>query len=37
MDGVLSAKKIIKLQISEMEFARKLMRKYRKKRPDSKD
>ena len=37
MDGVLSAMKIIKLQISEMEFARKLMRKYRKKRPDSKD
>ena len=37
MEGVLSAKKIIKLQISEMEFARKLMKKYRKKRPDSKD
>lgn len=31
MEGILSAKKIIKLQISEMEFARKLMRKYRKK------
>ena len=37
MDGVLSAKKIIKLQISEMDFARKLMKKYRKKRPDSKE
>ena len=37
MDGVLSAKKIIKLQISEMDFVRKLMKKYRKKRSDSKD
>jgi hypothetical protein len=37
MNGILSAKKIIKLQISEMEFAIKLMRKYRKKRSDSKD
>lgn len=37
MEGILSAKKIIKLQISEMEFGRKLMRKYRKKRSDSKD
>ncbi|WP_026777458.1 flagellar basal body rod protein FlgC [Polaribacter sp. Hel_I_88] len=37
MEGILSAKKIIKLQISEMDFARKLMKKYRKKRSDSKD
>ena len=37
MEGILSAKKIIKLQISEMNFARKLMKKYRKKRSDSKD
>jgi len=37
MEGVISSKKIIKLQISEMDFARKLMKKYRKKRPDSKD
>ena len=37
MEGILSAKKVIKLQISEMEFARKLMRKYRKKHSDSKE
>ena len=35
--GVISYKKIIQLQIAEMEFGRKLMRKYKRERPDSKD
>jgi Spy/CpxP family protein refolding chaperone len=35
--GVIPYKKIIKLQIAEMEFGRKLMRKYKHKRPDSKN
>lgn len=34
---VISYKKMIKLQISEIEFGRNLMRKYRKMRPNSKD
>lgn len=35
--GIISYKKIIKLQVAEMEFGRKLMRKYKRKKPDSKD
>lgn len=35
--GIISYKKIIQLQIAEMEFGRKLMRKYKRERPDSKD
>ena len=35
--GVISSKKIVKLQIAEMEFGRKLMRKYKRKRSDSRD
>ena len=31
---IISSKKVIKLQVAEMEFSRKLMRKYRKKRED---
>lgn len=34
--GIISSKKIIKLQIAEMEFGRKLMRKYRRKEPKQK-
>jgi len=37
VEGVISYKKIIQLQIAEMEFGRKLMRKYKRERPDSKD
>lgn len=35
--GVISYKKIIQLQNAEKEFGRKLMRKYKRERPDSKD
>lgn len=35
--GIISYKKILKLQIAEMEFGRKLMRKYRHKRPEQKN
>lgn len=34
---VISYKKIIKLQIAEIEFGRNLMRKYKQKRPNSKN
>jgi len=34
MEGILSAKKIIKLQVAEMEFGRKLMRKYKFRGPN---
>lgn len=37
IEGILPYKKILKLQIAEMEFGRKLMRKYKRKRPDSRD
>ncbi len=37
VEGIIPYAKIIKLQIAEMEFGRKLMRKYRHKKPDNKD
>ena len=37
IDGVISYKKMVKLQIAEMEFGRKLMKKYRRKRGPSKN
>jgi len=33
MEGIISYKKIVKLQIAEIEFGRNLMRKYRTKKP----
>jgi Skp family chaperone for outer membrane proteins len=37
IEGVISYKKIIKLQMAEIEFGRNLMRKYKRKRSDSKN
>ena len=37
IEGIISYKKILKLQIAEREFGRKLMKKYKRERPNSRN